>query len=498
MRSAVLYARYSSHNQREVSIDDQLKVCRDFCERENIDVVSVYTDAAMTGTNDKRPDFQRMIRKAPESDYVVVYKLDRFSRDKYDAPLYKKKLEDKGVKVLSATEGIPEGSSGVFLEKMLEAQAAFYSLSLSENVLRGMNSNAEKCLANGVYVFGYDIDPEGHYVINEEEAAVVREVFKRYTEGEAMYSIARDLGKRGYRTQRGNIPGESFINSIIHNEKYIGVYKWGSHVIQDGMPAIITQQEFIAAQTAPRKKVRMDENWREYKLVGKLICGECGKPMHGQSTKNRYGKRYNYYACRKKDGCGRKPIRCEIVEEALLKGLQDVADNPETARTIARQVCDHYQKDNVSEDARDYEQKLKTIKSKKSKLLDLFLAGAISEEDFTSKNEELGDQEEATLARLGALHAEELELTEDDLVEFLLHGFAQHDEDMLFNGFLHSVYLYDDCMVAMMNFADDVTNDYASVKIALETGNIIPVQIVANGKSLHSLELAGPAGFEPT
>ena len=193
MRTAVLYARYSSHNQREVSIDDQLKVCRDFCEREKIDVVSVYTDAAMTGTNDKRPDFQRMIRKAPESDYVVVYKLDRFSRDKYDAPIYKKKLEEKGVKVLSATEGIPEGSSGVFLEKMLEAQAAFYSLSLSENVLRGMNSNAEKCLANGVYVFGYDIDPEGHYVINEEEAAVVREVFQRYTKGEAMYSIARDL-----------------------------------------------------------------------------------------------------------------------------------------------------------------------------------------------------------------------------------------------------------------------------------------------------------------
>lgn len=498
MKTAVLYARYSSHNQRDVSIDDQLKVCRDYCSREGIKVVNVYIDAAMTGTNDRRPDFQLMIRNAPESDFVVVYKLDRFSRGKYDAPIYKKKLEDKGVRVLSATEGIPEGSSGVFLEKMLEAQAAFYSLNLSENVLRGMNSNAEKCMANGVYVFGYDIDPEGHYVINEREAPIVREVFHRVARSEAMHSIARDLGRRGIRTRRGNMPGQSFVYSMVHNRKYLGIYSWGGHEKVGGMPAIITPQEFVAAQNAPRKKVRMDENWKDYRLVGKLICGECGKPMHGQSAKNNYGKRYNYYACSKSDGCGRKPVRCEVVEETLLKGLQEIADNPDTARTIAKQVFAQYQKEDVSEDARAFEKKLIKIEQRKSKLLDLYLASAIDQDTFEAKNDELMDEIVATQARLGALHAQELDLTEEDLTEFLLHGFAQHDEEMLLDGFLNSVYLYDDCLVALMNFEDSVTNDYASVKIALESDNIIPVQSNANKKSSNEFELAGPAGFEPT
>ena len=84
-RTAVLYARYSSDKQREASIDDQLRVCRDYCKAEGIEVVAEYKDYALSGKTDHRPEFRRMIANAPESDYVVVYMFDRFSRDRYDS-----------------------------------------------------------------------------------------------------------------------------------------------------------------------------------------------------------------------------------------------------------------------------------------------------------------------------------------------------------------------------------------------------------------------------
>ena len=125
--SAVLYCRYSSHNQRDVSIDQQIKACEAFAERENIRIVKVYSDRAMTGTNDRRPEFQKMISEAPALDvqYVIVYSLDRFARDRYDSAVYKRQLKQRGIRVLSATENISDDPTGVLLESMLEGLAEY-------------------------------------------------------------------------------------------------------------------------------------------------------------------------------------------------------------------------------------------------------------------------------------------------------------------------------------------------------------------------------------
>lgn len=122
MKTAVVYARYSSDNQTEQSIEGQLRVCREYAQRNNIVILDTYIDRAMTGTNDNRPDFQRMLRDsaAQRWDYVLVYKLDRFSRNKYETAIHKKTLHDNGVKVLSAMENIPDTPEGIILESLLE------------------------------------------------------------------------------------------------------------------------------------------------------------------------------------------------------------------------------------------------------------------------------------------------------------------------------------------------------------------------------------------
>lgn len=118
----VIYARYSSDRQTEQSIDGQIHVCMEYAERNDIVIVGTYIDRAMTGTNDNREQFQKMLKDSDKKpfDYVLVYKLDRFSRNKYEMAIHRKHLKDNGIKILSAMENIPDTPEGILLESLLE------------------------------------------------------------------------------------------------------------------------------------------------------------------------------------------------------------------------------------------------------------------------------------------------------------------------------------------------------------------------------------------
>ena len=143
MNKAVIYARYSSDTQTEQSIEGQLRVCQQYAKANNILIVGTYIDRAMTGTNDLRPDFQRMIKDSSKHqwDMVLVYKLDRFSRDKYESTIHKHTLKENGVKLVSAMENIPDSPEGIILESLLEGMNQYYSAELSQKVLRGMRES---------------------------------------------------------------------------------------------------------------------------------------------------------------------------------------------------------------------------------------------------------------------------------------------------------------------------------------------------------------------
>ncbi len=145
--TGVIYARFSSENQREEFIEGQVRECREYAERNGIDIVDVYADRALKGKTDKRPSFQKMIKDSERKlfDVVIVWKLDRFSRNRYDSATYKNKLKKNGVRVISAKEMISDTPEGIILESMLEGMAEYYSAELSVKVTRGMKENALKC-----------------------------------------------------------------------------------------------------------------------------------------------------------------------------------------------------------------------------------------------------------------------------------------------------------------------------------------------------------------
>ena len=244
---AVIYARYSSDNQREESIEGQLRECTAFAEKNGITVLRHYIDRAFSARTDNRPEFQNMIRDSGKKlfDMIIVWKLDRFARNRYDSARYKATLKKNGVKVVSATEVISEGAEGIILESVLEGYAEYYSADLSEKVVRGMTENALKCKYNGATVpIGYRIDSEQHFQIDPLKAPFVLEAFKRYDEGATMTQIRDWLNAQGVKNSRGQPITYNNIQRLLSNRRYIGEYSYRSIIVPDGIPMIVPKELF--------------------------------------------------------------------------------------------------------------------------------------------------------------------------------------------------------------------------------------------------------------
>lgn len=297
MATAAIYARYSSAGQREESIEDQVRVCRAAIEAAGDAVGHVYEDRATTGTTtDRRAGFMRMVADAQKGLFsaVYVYKLDRFARNRYDAAVYRRRLKQAGVRLVSATERTGDGPDGILLESMLEGLAEYYSANLSENVRRGLAGNAMKCRHNGIRVFGYDHGPDGRYVVNEGEAAAVRRVFAMYQQGASFAEIIEALP--AVRSKGGGPLTVQMVGKMLRNDKYAGVYRYGDTVVDGGMPAIIPRDEFDAVQRRLALRTRRRRSTVDYLLSGKLFDSE-GHRYQSSSGHGKSGRKYTYYRC---------------------------------------------------------------------------------------------------------------------------------------------------------------------------------------------------------
>lgn len=454
MPTAVVYARYSSDKQREASIDDQLRVCREFCAREGIEVLREYADYAISGKTDRRPEFRRMIANAPESDFVVVYMFDRFSRDRYDSATYKKMLRDCGVRVLSASEKVDDTPEGGLQEGLLELLSEYYVADLKRKVRRGMEGNALKAMDNGYKLYGYDTDPATRrYVVNDAEAAVVREIFARYIGGESIYALAADMASRGCTTSKGSPVDYNWVWRVLNRRAYTGLYSWDGIEVEGGMPVIVDAETFERARLTPKRKPRDGEVWSAFKLTGKLFCGICGEPMHGAGGTGKSGKRYYYYVCKDRGECRRR-VRREIVEDAIARSVLAVASDEPRMRSVARRIVESYGSGDSAAELEACEDRIAALERERHNLTEAAARGFINDEAI-ARNAEINGLLETLHERRGILLGECGGLTEDEIVEFLAHGFDRSDEGFIFGTFLHRAYLYEGYMLAVFSFRDD-------------------------------------------
>lgn len=459
---AVIYTRFSSHAQRDVSIDQQLRACRDFADRQSLEIVGTYEDRALTGTSDQRPGFQRMIADSARGEwqYVIVYALDRFARDRYDSAVYKRKLKDNGVRVLSAMENLSDDPTGVLLESVLEGLAEYYSRELAQKTARGMQDNARRCMVNGPLPVGY-INQDGKYAIYEPEAAVIRELFRRVNDRENIRSIQADFDARGLMTRKGRPWARNLLHKALSNERYAGVYIYGDVRIEDGIPAIVPRSLYDSVQAVlgnkqnPRATGSPNRRKREYNLyllTGKLYCGDCKSPMVGISGRSSgNGSVYHYYACKgqRTRSCDRKPVRQDHIEQAITEAIQRLVLDDETIQALADAAIAHQ----ATESGVMELQNLSALLAETRKSIKNILS-AIEQGVFTQTIQkrllDLEAEEQTLSARIDQLKAQTRHLpTRDDIIALLTmfrHG-DPSDKDYqmsILDTFLVRAYLYDD------------------------------------------------------
>ena len=370
MNRAVVYARFSSDNQRDESIDAQLRAINEYADKNNIKIVNQFIDRAKSATSDKRPEFQNMI-KFCEADttgisMVIVHKLDRFSRDKYDSAMYKQKLKVKGIRVVSVLENLDNSPESLILESVIEGMAQYYSANLAREVAKGQKENALKALHNGGDApLGYDVAFDKTYLVNEEEAQAVKIIFDMYVNGYSYSNIIDKLNDLGYKTKRGNKFGKNSLHGILSNEKYTGVYvfnktqrkgingKRNGHKqksedeiikVEGGMPQIIGKDIFIQAQEMMQKRKKAPGSHKAitlYLLTGIIKCGECGHAMQGNKRKDKYGNDYISYRCgcrKQKRDCKNKEIKREYLEEFVLTELEEHVLNDNAIPALSKEL----------------------------------------------------------------------------------------------------------------------------------------------------------------
>lgn len=329
MKNAVIYARFSSHAQNEQSIEGQLAECRAFAERNNLRIVHEYIDRALTGTTDKRPDFLQMIEDSKRKgfQFVIVYQLDRFARNRYDSATYKAKLKKNGVRVLSAKENITDDASGILIEGVLESMAEYYSAELSQKIKRGIAISASKCKYFGGSVpLGYKVDEQKNFVVNEETAPLVKTIFEMFVGGRTYADIIRFLNERGIPTARGGKWNKNSFHSLFSNRRYLGKYIFHGEEIDGGMPRLVDDELFADVQRVLAKYAAAPSRGKakvEYLLSDKMICGHCGNKMTGISSTSRNKKIHHYYKCagNNKGICKKRTVRKQFIEDEVVAAI---------------------------------------------------------------------------------------------------------------------------------------------------------------------------------
>lgn len=463
---AVIYARYSSDNQREESIEGQIRECTAFAEKNDLTILKHYIDRAYSARTDHRPAFQEMIKDSDKHlfDMVIVWKLDRFSRDRYDSARYKVLLKKNNVRVVSATEVISSGADGILLESVLEGFAEYYSADLAEKVTRGMTENALKCKFNGGSMpIGYVIDEEQHFQIDPLTAPFVLEAFKRYIEGATMKELIDFFNEKGIKNKSGGDINYNSIQRMLNNRRYIGEYAFRDIVVPDGIPAIVPKELFdrVQAKLAKNKKSPARHKAEEdYLLTTKLFCGCCGAYMCGESGKGRSGEVHRYYKCvsikKRRTICNKKSVRKDWIEDIVVNATMKMLMSDTTIDAIVSALMTLQDAENVNLPL--YEKQLKETNVAINNLLNAIQAGILNR-----STKERFDQLEATRDELeNKIAAEKLakpRITEEQL-RFFLDRFRKLDvrqlshRRMLIDTFVNAVFLYDDKLVLTYNFRE--------------------------------------------
>lgn len=479
---AAAYARYSTTRQQETSIAAQLEGIQNYCDREGITLIGMpYIDEAKSGSNTNRPGFQRLLADAQNGKFeaVVIYDVSRGSRDVGDWFVFRKQMADLGVKVLSATNTLGDiDDPNAFLQELLSVGLGQHMVLQSrQKSIAGKRIRAERGLhCGGVAPLGYDIK-DGHYVINEREAAVVRMAFERYAAGDSYADIVNKIDQTGVRGKNGHRIEKNTLHYIFKNERYTGKYVWfdreerhmHKHVGRDNADKIIHMggiPQIVSPEIWNMVRRRMEGNQklgsgkrcegRQYLLSGLIRCGECDSAMTGVTTVSK-GFEYPRYSClgkRVEKKCTNKNVKADVLEKYLLQLIRERFFDDDALRDAAELIIANLTDYNREADAiRD---ELRALESKTQKLIDVILDNGLTPA-LKQRMQEYETLRKTLEKRLESTNEAPM-FSVDDLVEIMRQDLDRLDVNPreIILRYVRSVTVYHDRVVVQwaINYAD--------------------------------------------
>ena len=467
-KTAVIYARYSSHGQTEQSIDGQIAAAQKYAEGKGYTIIHIYADRAMTGRNDDREQFQKMLSDTATHQFgvILLWKIDRFGRNREEIAFNRYRCKKNGVRVERVAEDVPDGPEGVILDSVLEGMAEYYSADLSEKVLRGHTENALKCKYNGgTMPIGYYADKEQHYVADSLTAPFVLEAFRHYDEGLTMSEIAAVLNQHGLKNKRGGDIDIDSVSRMLSNRKYIGEYRYRDIVIPNGIPALVPQDLFDRVQEKIAKNKKAPARHKaedDYLLTTKLFCGECESLMVGECGTSRSGTVHHYYKCtnaKRHGGCRKKAIKKDWIENLVVLEIRKKLEDARFIDDIVHAFMEFQTAENT------VIPHLKQSLAELNKSIDNILA-AIEQGIFTQSTKQRLEELESKKKDIEIEIAKESihrPLLNEDQVRFWFERLRNLNINelshwkRLIDTFLNSVFVYDDKLLINCNYPNTST-----------------------------------------
>lgn len=468
---AVVYARYSSRKQGEQSIEGQLAEAHRYAERHGYKIIHEYIDRAQTGRNDNREQFQQMLRDTAKKQFqvIIVWKIDRFGRNREEIAFNKYRCKKNGVKVVYTAENVPDSPEGIILEAVLEGMAEYFSVQLATNVKRGMDNVARKGQSvGGTIPLGYRTGPDKHLEPDPKTSHLVREIFTRYAAGQTQKEIVDFLNAEGLRTRKGQPLTVNSIRAVLKNKKYIGIYHYDGVEYPDAtIPALIDTETFEKVQrllVQNRKAPAHKWSKADYLLTGKLFCGRCGHTMVGESGTGKSGTKYLYYNClekKKKRTCKKKAVKKDWIERLVLDWAKAVIMSDSKIDAIAKQVYAYYSAENSDTSYLDgLKAELKQVETAMANIVRAIEMGIFNATTKTRMDELDAQREALSLAIADASLVNKMPITEDH-IRYFLHKYRELDFDdqdsrqRIIDTFVNAVFVYDDKVTITFNYSGD-------------------------------------------
>lgn len=494
---AVIYARYSSHNQKEESIEQQISECMTFATANNLTVKEVYSDSAISGKTDRRTSFQRLLRDAEKGKFqvVIAYKSNRIARNMLNALQYESRLDSYGIKTLYAKEEFGDTAAGRFALRTMMNVNQFYSENMAEDIVRGLRDNAAEGKSNGQVPFGYIRNSEGKPEINPIEATIVRDIYNRVLAGETFIDIANSLNARGVKTKRGGLWNKNSFHRMLRNEAYIGVFRYSDIMIEDGMPPIISKEVFESMQRYLESKKNPQGRHRDkgdYLLTGKLYCGYCNSFMVGVSGTSKTGQLHSYYVCQKRrtdHTCKKETVRRDWLERKIAELTKATVLKDEIIEWIAENAVSFQQQARRSSNLAIMEQELAVNKKSQKNIMNAIEAGIFT---ATTRDRLIEIEHSITkLERAIALASAQAVPIEKERIIYALEKLRDGNVDdrkyqkQLIDTFVKAVFLFDNSIKIEYYYAGKNN----TVSVTIESSVSAPL---GGAESSYKLSLAPP------